>query len=417
MRNNRILPAARPCTHLPIRGSGRNSVVRQRPFSLLRQWLFGFVAAACLLAWWTAWAEEPDEQYVRVFGLMQQAEKLSAMGKPAPALAKYREAQTVLKSLQSSYPDWNMKLVNYRLNYLAEKLAEASQKPAALAAAAAGSASESAQVKLQEAGAEPRKVLRLHPKPGDKQTLRLTMKMGVEMKMGEIETPAMKLPPMKMNLEVSVKTVSPEGEIAYDIAMSDLSVADDPDAAPQITEAIKSALGNFKGLSGTGTMSSRGFSKGTEFKASGGADAQLSQILDGIKDSCSTLAIPLPEEAIGTGAKWEVKLPLKSGGMTINQTAVYELASLEGDRLAIRSSIAQQAGNQKVENPAMPGLKLDLNKMTGTGKGEITCDLTQLLPPEATLDGHSEMDMTMDAGGQKQPMAMKLDMSLHVEGN
>src|ERR1051326_8213820 len=114
--------------------------------------------------------------------------------------------------------------------------------------------------------------------------------------------------------------------------------------------------------------------------------------------------------AIGTGAKWEVKLPLKSGGMTINQTAVYELASLEGDRLAIRSSIAQQAGKQKVENPAMPGLKLDLNKMTGTGKGEITSDLTQLLQPEATLDGHSEMDMTMDAGGQKQPMVMKLDI-------
>src|SRR5437867_11002112 len=105
-----------------------------------------------------------------------------------------------------------------------------------------------------------------------------------------------------------------------------------------------------------------------------------------MKDAVSTLSIPLPEEAIGPGAKWEVKLPVKSGGMTISQTATYQLASLEGERLAIHSSIAQQATSQKVQNPAMPGLKLDLNKMTGTGKGDLTCDLTQLLPPEATVD-------------------------------
>ena len=120
-------------------------------------------------------------------------------------------------------------------------------------------------------------------------------------------------------------------------------------------------------MSGTGTISSRGFSKGIEFKAPPGADPQTRQIMDQMKDSFASLAAPLPEEAVGPGAKWEVRMPIKSQGMTIDQTATYELVSIEGESLTTKSTITQHAANQKIENPAMPGLKVDLTKMTGNG--------------------------------------------------
>jgi hypothetical protein len=390
--------------------------------------VFGLLVLALLLGAWPARADGPDDEYLQIYNLIQQADSLNTDGKAAPAKAKYQEAQTALANFRKSYPEWNVKLVSYRLNYVAQKVAALTEKPPAAAqsgtatgapeaqpGAGAATPTSTTQVKLLEAGAEPRKVLRLHPSPGDKQTLSLTMKMAVETKMGEVETPAMKLPAMTINMDVTVKDVSDKGDIAYELVMGDTSIADEPGAMAQAVEAIKSALAGVKGMSATGTMSSRGFSKVTEFKVPPGADPQARQLMDQMKDSLSQLAVPLPEEAIGPGAKWEVRMPIKSQGMTIDQTAVCELVSLEGERLTTRRTITQRASNQKIENPAMPGMKLDLTKMTGKGTGELSLDLGKLLPSAGTTDFHSETAMGLNMGGQKQAITVKMDLNLRLE--
>jgi hypothetical protein len=178
---------------------------------------------------------------------------------------------------------------------------------------------------------------------------------------------------------------------------------------------MKTAFAGVKGLSGMGTVSSRGFSKGVEFKAPAGANPQSRQFVDQMKESFTQLAAPLPEEAVGPGARWEAKTALKSQGMTIDQTTTYELVTLEGERFTTKSTIVQHAANQKIQNPAMPGLKLDLIKMVGNGSSQSTFDLAHLLPSAGTGKVHSETSMNMNMGGQKQPMNMKMDMTLGFE--
>jgi tetratricopeptide (TPR) repeat protein len=73
-----------------------------------------------------AWAEGPDDQYVGIYNLIQQADSLSEKGRLPQAMAKYLEAQTALKRFQSAYPDWNVKVVNYRLSYLGTKITQIS---------------------------------------------------------------------------------------------------------------------------------------------------------------------------------------------------------------------------------------------------------------------------------------------------
>jgi len=108
-------------------------------------------------------------------------------------------------------------------------------------------------------------------------------------------------------------------------------------------------------------------------------------------------------------------MPLKSQGMTIDQTATYQLVSIQGERLTARSTIAQRASSQKIENPAMPGLKLDLTKMVGNGTSDVTLDLAQLLPPARTVSFHSEASLAMDVGGQKNTMTVKTDSNVRLE--
>jgi hypothetical protein len=372
------------------------------------------VAAALLLNSWTARATEPDEEYLRIYGLIQQTDALTNSGQADQALAKYRALQIDLQRFQRSNLDWNAKVVSYRMNYLAEKIATLSEKSAATTASATQAVS-AAQVKLLDAGAEPRAVLRLHPKPGDTQSLDLTMKMAMDMKAGEMQVPATKLPAVKMSLDATVKSVSAEGDILFDLVVGEVGVVDEPGAMPQVVQAMKASFTAVKGLSGTGTMSNRGFNKETRIPSPASADPQTRQAIEQVKNFLSTCTVPLPEEAVGAGARWEVKMPLKSQGMTIDQTTTYEIVSLDSERLTAKSTQTQQAANQKIENPAMPGLKVDLTKMTGTGTGTVACGLAQLLPTEETIDSHSEMSMGMNMGGQTQPMALKLDLNVTVK--
>ena len=79
-----------------------------------------------------AFAEGPDDQYLRIYELIQQGDSLAFSGQSSQSMAKYVEAQTALQKFQKGYPDWNDQIVKFRLNYLEGKIsALASQLPAA----------------------------------------------------------------------------------------------------------------------------------------------------------------------------------------------------------------------------------------------------------------------------------------------
>jgi hypothetical protein len=377
-----------------------------------------------LMAAFSTMAEDRDGEFLRIYGLIQDADTLDQNGQTAPALAKYRTAQAALQKFRVANPDWNTKVAAFRANYLTGKVAALTEKltpkPAETesgGSTTAAGGSTASKVKLLEAGAEPRKVLRLHPKPDDKQTVTMTIKMAMEMGLGETKTP-MKLPPMTMVLDLNVKGVSPGGDITYETVTTDVTMGEEPGVLPQIAAAMKTSIANLKGSTGKGIITDRGLNKSTEFQAAAaaGSDPSMRQATDQMKEALSGMTVPLPEEAVGPGAKWEVRLPLKSQGMTMEQTTTYTLVNAEEEKITTKAAIVQRAGNQKVSNPAMPGVKLDLTKMSGTGTGETTFDLSQLGPQSAAVESHSEVSMAMNAGGQKQAMTVKIDLNVQIEG-
>ena len=393
------------------------------------KWVSWLLCVLFLAAISSVQADEAEDQYFALHDLVQKGDALSGSGQFAKALAKYQQAQVALQAFRKEHSDWNPKILAYRTKYLAEKIefctqqlaatpatppATAETKPGESAAKPVGNSS-GVQIKLLEPGNEPRKVLRLHPKAGDKQVVQMTLKMGMGMKIGEMENPAMKLPGMIMTMSSTIKAVSPEGDITTEMVMSDAEVADEPGVMPQVVDAMKASVSKMKGLSGTAVTSDRGISKGVQMNMPAGADAQMRQVMDQMKDSLSNLGTPLPEEGVGPGAKWEAKTQLKSQGMIIDQVTTYELASVEGEALTTRVTISQTAAQQKIESPTMPGLKIDLTSMTGSGSGQFQVNLAQLLPTAGEITSRSDLNMGVGAGAQKQTMKMSVDVALHIE--
>ncbi|MEO5803668.1 MAG: DUF6263 family protein [Verrucomicrobiota bacterium] len=395
---------------------------------------FGLVFLASLIISLSVRATEEtvDQQYLRIYNWINQADTFSSLGNDNSAKQKYKEAQIALQDFKKKNPSWNASVVSFRLDYLDAKINPRSapvatatesiaatakpkpeQKPAPKPAAkkVAASPATASPVKLISAGAEPRKELRIHPKAGDKQNLDMTIKMAMDMGTGQ----SMKMPATKMAMEVTVKNISAAGEISYESVIGNVEVLDEPGAMPQVVESMKTALNGMKGLSMTGTMSDRGIPKSLDLKIPAGVAPQLRQAMEQMKESFGNMSSPFPDEAVGVGAKWEVKRPVKSQGMTIDQATTYELKSLKDDQANVASTISQNAANQKISNPAMPQMKMDLVKMAGNGTGNVTFDLAHFFPSLAIINSHSDTSMKINMGDKVQDISMKMDMNMRME--
>lgn len=394
-------------------------------------------------------ASTADDDYINICVMMNQADELSQNGDGNGAHEKYIEAQGALAVFQKINPNWQPEVVTFRLNYLAKKISPPVETPApkpvsdVVAPPIAPSANhqsdavepvrddapakntadanppviaiQKSPVKLLEAGSEPRTSLRFHPNIGDKRTLGMNIKMSMATTVAGQAMPAVKMPVMQMTIQMEVKNVAANGDIAYVLSYEDATVVADTNIPPVMVNAMKSALEGIRGLSGTGKMNDRGLILSMQMKLPANANPQMSQMMDQVKDSFSSSSTPFPDEAVGTGAKWEYNTKIKSQGMTMNQTITSELASLEGTHLTLNNTITQNADHQKIQNASMPGLKMELTKMTGSGGGTSTFDLAGFLPMSATLDESIEMAMDMDTGKQKQNMNMNMTINVTVE--
>lgn len=377
-------------------------------------------AVTCLAAvvLWTAvaQAEGPDDQYLQIYKTIEKGDALAEAGKADQARTNYWQAQAALLQFQRENPTWSPKLVTRRIAMLREKLSAPAQTATTVSApgetTAKGAASE---VKLLEPGAEPRKALRLHPVAGEKQRVEITLKMSTLSQTGTNKLPAMQLPTVTLTVETAVRKVGENGEISFEMTLQDAVVSDDPAGIAQVGEALKKVFAGAKGASGSGLITSRGFSRGVELRVPSGGDFQSGQLLEELKQFFVQLMPPLPEEAVGIGAKWQVKMPIQSKGVTLNQSATYELVSLEGDQLGTKYTLLQDAANQKIHVPNAPAQDRDLVKTTSRNTGERGLDLTKLMPISGTSEVHVETAVAFPVKNQKRVVTSKVDVQLSLE--
>lgn len=384
----------------------------------------GLVVAILVAGLLSVRAEEADAKYMRSYYAIEKADALAKKGQTDEAKAKYIEAQAVLKDIKAISPMWNPKAVAFRMNYVTERIETLSKPPAppdapgtgdtksvAKSAVGSGAQPSGVDVKLLSAGNEPRKALRLAPKAGDTQKALMTLQMAMGPGGGEL----MKIPAIKIALQIETKSVTPEGDINNEMRIEDVTLDEASGGAAQMAEAMKAGLGTVKGMVVASTITDRGVSKKVEVKYPAGADPTARQAMEQMKDSFMNTQVVLPEEAVGPDAKWEIKQKIKTQGMTIDQKVTQHLVSVAENVVTMESVIEQSAANQKVANPAMPQLKVDLTKLTGSSKGQMTVDLSKVLPTAATIDGGAEMLMSAGSGPQAASMTMKTEANIKIE--
>jgi hypothetical protein len=269
-------------------------------------------------------------------------------------------------------------------------------------------------VKLISPGTAPLTRLRYKVAAGQKSTMVMTMNMGMNVSMGGQPMPAMDMPVMKMTTDIATTAVSPTGDISYNIVVTGMTAESAPGADPTVAQIFSGAADAIKNLKGTAVISDRGVKRSSKLDLEAVSDATVKQALQSFSSSIENIASPLPEEAIGPGAKWEVRQSTNVSGMTAFQKSEYELVSVVGNVATIRVKTDQTAPPQPMNNPALPaGLTMMVEKMLGTGTGTITLDLTTLIP-KAEMSMTTDASIVMDMGGTTQPMGMTMKLKTTV---
>ena len=86
------------------------------------------------------------------------------------------------------------------------------------------------------------------------------------------------------------------------------------------------------------TLSSRGIVQRFAVEGESSASPQVSQLIEPLRNMMSQLAVPLPAEAVGSGAKWESGRKVPTMGTHIDQKVTYFVQKLSERSLEVEPS-------------------------------------------------------------------------------
>lgn len=251
-------------------------------------------------------------------------------------------------------------------------------------------------VKLVDAGAaDGRRPIRYKLSVGDKQTVLLRMAATVKQELdGEVE-PADMPPPLEMRVTSTVDKI--EGDALHlGVTLADLTFSGDVD--PAHAAAFKKVAKAMEQVKGEIVANDLGRTRSVDFKAMGD-NLMAEQLAEKLEESAWQWLIPLPEEPIAAGAKWQITEKDESDGMTMEMVVDYSLAELTAVGGKVLMTLTTTMPAQDLKEEGLPeGAKMRLESGKGKGKGECVVAWDRLMPSTMKLKFDLTMNMTTTMG-------------------
>ncbi len=272
---------------------------------------------------------------------------------------------------------------------------------------------ETPAVTLLSSGRGSKTKLRFTPQKGTKQSLKMVSGQELTMSVAGNTMPQQRLPDIVTIMDLEISSVDQQRRFVQAFELTSTEALAAPGIPEPLVTQMNESLRGFNALRGTLTISSLGRLIKTDLTMPN-VDAALRGALDNLRQNMHRLVVPLPEEAVGIGARWRVKVNLSTMGMPIAQETTYTLVGRRGDKLNLKTQVAQTIGAGPVQFPNLPpGFAVRTKPSSSTGAGEVTVDLNRAVMT-GTVDANINVAMEMENAGQTQPMTMAIQMKLTV---
>jgi hypothetical protein len=273
----------------------------------------------------------------------------------------------------------------------------------------------STQLELLNPGTEPRQELRFQPKVNTKQTTTITTNMDVVSSVSGQPMPSIKIPASVMKMESVVTQVDANGDIHSQFSFTDADVVADPNSPPEVVNALRSAIKQVVGLKGTSIADNRGQLKSGNFDLPEGGDPITRQVFGQVSNSLAQFSSPLPQEAVGIGAKWRVASTLNVSGINLTQNTIYELVALKDNVATFNVSMEQQAKSQQLSLPGIPTeARFTLKSLNSQGQGQVTIPLDAVIPIRSNISIRSKNGMNIKPANGDEETTLETNISMQM---
>jgi hypothetical protein len=255
-------------------------------------------------------------------------------------------------------------------------------------------------------GKAPRQVLRYGTETGER-LLTVAVRVDTHEYADEKWTPWATLPEMRYGLALGREA----GQPALTVRGLDVEIAQPAAAAPDVAayvtrvteEMTQRYRSQVQGRRASATIDARGrielveSTAGSEPAPGPHTRREMLQIL-------AESVVPLPEEPVGVGARWQVTMLLGRGAAVVNQVATYELLGIEkSGTWRIRATLAQDGEHQMVTAPELPaGVTAELVALVWRAEGELQVSPSALTPLAGKLAVEYRVHSRLDGGKRRQ---------------
>ncbi|QXC59460.1 hypothetical protein KSP35_13735 [Aquihabitans sp. G128] len=225
-----------------------------------------------------------------------------------------------------------------------------------------------------DAGAEPRQALRLRFAEGATTTATIRLDLDVSQQSSG-HTQALDSPAVVETVRFTVDRVHAGGadlSFTFTDAQVDRTGTSLSDGEHL---ALTAEVHQLVGVGGTATVTDQGQLGDLSYQLPDDLDPDLAATLDQAQDQLAALAVPLPDEAVGVGARWKTDATSTLAGLEVRTETTYEITAIDGDDVAYTATTEQTADPQPVDLATLPTgttARLVSSDVTGSAKGTLS---------------------------------------------
>ncbi|MEO5727942.1 MAG: hypothetical protein ABI134_10675 [Byssovorax sp.] len=254
-------------------------------------------------------------------------------------------------------------------------------------------------VRLLDAGAEPRADLSYAIARGPAPNLGMAMDMAVRMKVGGRENEA-KIPRLAMTLDGSVGETNDSGEWKILAGLLGITVEGKGAEAEQLAAAMRPQVQAMKGLSIDYWLNPKGRVRDVKIALPKGFPPAAQSLVEGLNQSFESMVAPLPAEAVGVGARWQVVSRMSASGADLLQSALYTLKARDGVKATLDVTTTQLSASDTMKALGSPASSVSrVKSFSSGGTGTTRIDTTSVVPESGTTTMKTAMTVEVTQGG------------------
>src|SRR5262249_11311356 len=143
----------------------------------------------------------------------------------------------------------------------------------------------------------------------------------------------------------------------------------------KIVAPLRPQLDTMKGIQIGYFINKKGYVHDLKIDVPKSFPAGAEQVLQGLNQSFESLGTPLPDDAVGLGAKWQVLRRDKTMGVDVVQSMTFTLKARSGSKATLDITVSQLLASDVI---SLPGMSADasarVKSFSSNGAGTLQID-------------------------------------------